>query len=268
MLLGMHYPIPDVLSPYVQDLWTTEDGVLSPAAPYRVLPGLGPVLGFQLSGRLQVQRVDGLRPLATAGITGLLSEPRYFQPTGPTASVLVRFSAFGAWALLGCAMNEIADAHVPLDELLPGIAEIEARLAEASNAGDAVKLVAAWLLEMHRRRGRAVHPELRGAIQCIASRHGREPVERVADRVGMGRRQLERLFRIQVGVSPKEFSSLARFNWVIDNLDQRRSWADVADAAGYADQAHFVRSFQRRAGAVPTEYVRDRGASRFPGDLG
>jgi AraC-like DNA-binding protein len=55
-------------------------------------------------------------------------------------------------------------------------------------------------------------------------------------------------------VRPKEFASLVRFRWVLANLERHRSWSDLALAAGYSDQAHFVRSFTRRAGMTPTQF--------------
>jgi len=71
-------------------------------------------------------------------------------------------------------------------------------------------------------------------------------------------RQLQRLFKEYVGVSPK---------WVIQRyrlLDAAErvaagsivDWADLALELGYADQAHFIRDFKRFVGRSPGEYAR------------
>jgi methylphosphotriester-DNA--protein-cysteine methyltransferase len=98
-------------------------------------------------------------------------------------------------------------------------------------------------------------------MERIIRANGGERVEDVVDAIGVGRRQLERLFRLQVGVGPKEFASLARFTWLIDQLGRQKSWADLALDAGYSDQAHFIRNFRRRTGATPVEFGRGGGSS-------
>jgi len=74
--------------------------------------------------------------------------------------------------------------------------------------------------------------------------------------VNVSKRQMERLLKTQVGLGPKQFAELARFAGLLKRLSGRRSWADLAFEAGFADQSHFVRSFTQFAGIPPTEYVR------------
>ena len=88
----------------------------------------------------------------------------------------------------------------------------------------------------------------------VAQTGGAVRIESMARELGIGRRQLERLFKLQVGVGPKEFASLARFGAALRRIDGATAWTDVAAAAGYADQAHFIRNFKRRSGLTPTEY--------------
>jgi AraC-like DNA-binding protein len=251
-------PLPSSLAAYVHEIWVDAESPeqLSPLAPYPVLPGIGAVMGFQFRGRLAVRRGDSTEPLAVAGVTGLQSEVRWFVPREVPRSVLVRFTPIGAYALLGTPMCEVTDRHVPLTALSPAASQLERRIDGAS-PDEAAAAVGGWLLALAERRGRRdAHADLVRALGMIAATYGAVPIERVADRVGVGRRQLERLFREQVGVSPKAFASASQFNWTVHHLGGRRSWADVAAEAGYADQAHFIRSFKRRAGVTPGEYVR------------
>lgn len=116
-----------------------------------------------------------------------------------------------------------------------------------------------WLLARMTRRTREVHPDVIAAVNRIAAARGNERVEAVADRIGTGRRRLERLFRLQIGVGPKELGSLVRFGAVVRDLG-RKSWADTALDAGYADQAHFIRDFKARAGLTPAQFERQRAS--------
>jgi len=242
----------DALAPFVRSITVSR----APATPtfYPILPDLHPVLGFQFRGRLSVQRESGIERLATIGISGLQSGAKCFLPDAQTATVLVRCTPYGAYRLLGCSMDALANEHVALRDLAPHLRELEERLAESS-ADVAQELVRAWLAKQLERTRREVHRDTIAAAQRIERSGGREPIERVAGAVGVGRRQLERLFRTQIGIGPKELASIARFRWVLQRLDRRRSWADLAAAAGYADQPHFVRSFVRRTGMTPEQYA-------------
>jgi AraC-like DNA-binding protein len=94
--------------------------------------------------------------------------------------------------------------------------------------------------------------------QRIADDRGITRVDQLAREFSTGVRQLQRLFKEYVGVSPK---------WVIQRyrlLDAAErvaagtivNWADLALELGYADQAHFIRDFKRLVGRSPAEYAR------------
>lgn len=74
----------------------------------------------------------------------------------------------------------------------------------------------------------------------------------LADEAGVGLRTLQRRFMEHVGVSPKQHLRWLRFERARQLLlrSDRRS-VEIAMAAGYSDQAHFVREFRRFAGVTP-----------------
>ena len=85
-------------------------------------------------------------------------------------------------------------------------------------------------------------------------------VDQIALRFAMTTRQIQRLFREYVGVTPK---------WVIKRYRlieaaERIAAGDVADFAtlaldlGYADQAHFIRDFKQIIGRAPAAFARSR----------
>jgi AraC-like DNA-binding protein len=90
-------------------------------------------------------------------------------------------------------------------------------------------------------------------------------ITRVVDQIVLSHQQLIRLFRQEVGMTPKRFVRVRRFQKVLERLgrENHANWAEIARACGYADQAHLSREFQEFAGVSPTAYLRDRDA-RFP----
>src|SRR5690606_36426432 len=67
---------------------------------------------------------------------------------------------------------------------------------------------------------------------------------------------LERYFFSQVGLSPKRYARICRFNTVKSIVDQDPSsnWPDIAFDMGYYDQSHFIKEFKEFSGKTPTEY--------------
>ena len=69
-------------------------------------------------------------------------------------------------------------------------------------------------------------------------------------------KQLERDFKKHVGISPKEFVNIVRFQSVIKLIKQNqlgRSLLDIAYENGYYDHAHLTNSIKRYTGQVPSQ---------------
>jgi len=79
-------------------------------------------------------------------------------------------------------------------------------------------------------------------------------VARVAAHLGVSSRQLERRFQRCVGLSPKFFARLRRFQRVFPELEHE-GWVGAAAACGYYDQAHLIRDFRAFAGEPPAALV-------------
>ena len=258
-------PIHPALAEHVEGIWVQHDAPAVRAAPrtpppqpYTVLPTPFPVVGFQYRGRLSVLRDGGLRLLGRGGITGLQSVARRFQGSHDTRSVLVVLKPHAPFTLFGCAAHELTDQHVSLDDLLPSRSarDVEERVADGNLLPSLGRVVESFLLDCLNRSQRVAHPAvIKGAKEILAA-CGSVPIESLASCLAISRRQLERLFVAQIGVAPKEFASLVRFDLGVREHPRRRSWSALAHDAGYADQAHFIRSFSRRAGMTPAQYAR------------
>jgi AraC-like DNA-binding protein len=105
-------------------------------------------------------------------------------------------------------------------------------------------------------------------VALLRGARGTVGVREVAAALGVGQRRLQRAFDRSVGLSPKVLGRVLRFRQAIRQLDasgDRRpvSWAALAVAAGYADQAHLIREFKTLAGVTPAGYLRERQAVGF-----
>jgi len=85
-------------------------------------------------------------------------------------------------------------------------------------------------------------------------------VAEVADLVGLSHRRLIEIFTGHVGVTPKVFARLQRFQRAVVIVQQARSvdWAELAIGCGYYDQSHMIRDFSEFAGLSPADLLRHR----------
>lgn len=81
-------------------------------------------------------------------------------------------------------------------------------------------------------------------------------VEHMSERTGLPIRQLQRLFRKYVGVTPKWVIKRFRLQEAAQRLetDETAQWAELAVQLGYFDQAHFINDFKSVLGESPAAY--------------
>lgn len=212
-----------------------------------VLPGASAVLGIQYRGR--VRAPEGL--LSLAGVTGLQHGPRRYEYEPRTASVLVLFTPQGA-ACLGAPASQLAGHSVPLDLLLTGsrVRELTERVAEAPTGEARVALVQQFLLALPFASDRLVAR----AVDRL-SEPAPVAVAQLANELGVSERQLERRFLARVGITPKRFATLRRFERALAMAESAGSLGRLAQEAGYYDQSHFIREFRSYAGAAPSQLL-------------
>ena len=155
-------------------------------------------------------------------------------------------------AVLGVPASAIAGGIVALEDLWGDAAtrRLFDRLGDARNTVDAAAILESAIAERLAAEGRHARAEL---ALAAADRLLSANVHAVAVDLGVSERHLRRVFRERVGMSPKTFAKLARFHRALRAArgDARASWASIAAATGYYDQAHLIAEFRAIAGVTP-----------------
>jgi AraC-like DNA-binding protein len=203
---------------------------------------------------------------ATAGIPvpllcGPQSESFVIDTTSQTAIMGVHFRAGGAFPFFTVPAGELQNARLCLDALWAGRAsELQERLLEAPSRRARLQTLKRFLLAQAV-RPLAHHPAVAFALKAFQD--VRPPsVAAVVERTGWSQRRFIEVFRDEVGLTPKLFCRVVRFQQVVQKIHRQRQvdWADVAADCGYYDQAHFIHDFQAFSGFSPTTYLRARNA--------
>ena len=174
---------------------------------------------------------------------------------GGQRGVQVDLTATGARRLIGMPMSEIAGRIVALRDLLPAVdRNLADRLDAATDWASRLDLVEAILLR--RILGARVDTaRVDWAVARIESSGGTLDVGSLALELGHSHKHLIALFHDQVGIAPKRFANLVRFERVMRaaRANTALRWAELAMTHGYSDQAHLAREMRRFTGVTPTE---------------
>jgi AraC-like DNA-binding protein len=195
-----------------------------------------------------------------AFVVGNQSHASMTGVTGHQLGVQVEMTAAGALALLG-DVEDYNDAVVALDDALgrDGTRILE-QLADAPTWESRLDLLdgafAAFDLP-------TLAPQVRWLRRQLVASQGQARVEPLMDETGWSRRHVTERFRRQLGITPKAYARLLRFQHATGLIMEDRpgrSLADVAMAAGYYDQSHLTRDFAALAGMTPRTYAADAEA--------
>jgi AraC-like DNA-binding protein len=245
MIYRRYTPRPP-LSDFIELLWLFDKPVPSHGSE-RVLP----------TGTVEL--VINLGDSRTSGFEAVVAGPhsRFFvMDTGQPSSVIgAHFRPGGASAFLGLPVDELHNRHAPLEALWGRrVAELRERLLAVEGVEARLLLLERLLVsQIDRRHSR--HAAVSHALAAFG--RGQHRIADVVEETGLSPRRFIRLFSDEVGLTPKSFCCIRRFQRTVGLLHRAHDvdWADTAVACGYYDQSHMIHDFQAFAGLKPTVYL-------------
>ena len=195
-----------------------------------------------------------------AFVVGNQSHASITGVAGHQLGVQVELSPVGALSLLG-DVEAYNDTVVPLDDALgrQGTRLIE-QLADAPSWEARLDVLDVSFGATERP---ALSPEVAWLRRQLVASQGQARVEALMDETGWSRRHVTNSFRRQLGIAPKAYARLLRFQHATALLMEHprgRTLADIAMATGYYDQSHLTRDFAAFAGMTPGSYAADADA--------
>ena len=87
---------------------------------------------------------------------------------------------------------------------------------------------------------------------------GHVPIQKMAYDANMSLKSFERHFTQQVGITPKSFYCITRFNHALKLKfrNPERDWTSIGNQAGYFDQMHLIKDFKKFAEDTPSSFIR------------
>ena len=246
-----------LLAPFVGRLWLSGSAPGWPAAREHILPTGQMHLVFRLEGpglRVFQDGADLVGQRYPGPVIGGARSRFYIKEAGvAVVTIGAELLPGAAQALFGVSAEDLAGGHTSLSALWGAHSDsVLNQLAEAGEADAQLalldKLLCARLPSL-----RGLHPRVAHSLTQfrLDARIGA-----MVERSAYSHRAFNALFKEAVGLTPKRYARLLRFQHMLERLRSASgvSLSDLALAAGYSDQAHMNREFREFAGVTPLQY--------------
>ena len=179
------------------------------------------------------------------------------QFTGPSfVNVHIVFQPTAVFRLTGVPAHELTHQH--LDATLIFHKDIRMtleQLQEAKSYTEMLTIIERFSFELVRQSRKDKLP-LDAVSQHMIRYGGNVSLDGLANDACLSTRQFERKFYEDVGVNPKNYSRIIRFNraYNLKNAYPERDWLGIAIECGYHDYQHLVKDYKEFAGVAPNEF--------------
>jgi AraC-like DNA-binding protein len=256
-ILKFYKPKPP-LSKFVDCLWLHE-GFETQHFSERILPTGTLELAINLR-RNELRFYEGEDSQNCLRVSGAVVSGAFghgFTPVEETLIIGVHFKPGGAFPFLGLPAGELADTHIDLETLWGSAAHrLRERLCEARTSIERFQLLQQALLNRLCDRVEK-HYAVSAALEMFGTKPAGPKVREAAKSLGLSERRFIQVFKAEVGITPKLFSRIQRFQQTRFLMRQSFSpnWAALAVDLGYFDQSHLIREFLEFSGFTPSGYL-------------
>ena len=245
------------LQPYVSRYWLWEK---EPVLP-KIFSGTGTELMFHYGDLLLGTNQAG--KMFTLPQCYIMS-PRFtcydLNPGNQLGFISIRFRAGAFRHFCKTPSTELVDSFVDIEDLWGSSGrEFSQQVLEAGNLQQRIAIIEKFLMAFLTKYYKKEQP-LDQAVKTLLYDYKRVNLHDISQNLFLSQRQMERKFRNAVGVSPKAFQRISRFEAVMKNLllHRSRKYLAVVLDHGYYDQSHFLKEFINCMGEYPASFLQEK----------
>jgi AraC-like DNA-binding protein len=243
------------LAPYVEQLQGYVERASSPVSR-REFGGVQIVVILEFEPVLRVYESGSSTRYATYSggfVAGLDDQYSLTEHAGRQAGIQLNLHPLGARRLFGVPLRELRGRTLAFADLMPAQKHLSEELAELPSWDARFDRLERFLCE-RLRDAPEYDRTIRWALERITADGGKVDLDQLARELGYSHKHVIARFHDQVGVPPKLWARLVRFERVRREIAREgapRSWAELALACGYYDQAHLARDVRQFTGETP-----------------
>jgi AraC-like DNA-binding protein len=192
-------------------------------------------------------------------LLGQITEQFYIEPTGYVNTFAIRFYPYGFANFVNVPLNELVNKETPLTELFGDkkTEPLSRKIIQAKTTDERIDIAEKFLVDILNDKV-TIDNIVKSTIDTMLLSKGRKPLISILNDATK-RRQLERNFIKQIGLSPKQLSKVIRLQTTLHMLlsQKTKTLIDIAYENEYYDQAHFIKDFKEFTGITPKEFLTD-----------
>ncbi|MGJ4788628.1 AraC family transcriptional regulator [Leptospira koniambonensis] len=222
----------------------------------KILPGSSLVISFRINGKIfhKEENIETLLPMS--GITGLRRVPRLIEYSEKASTLLVIFKECGAASFFKEPVHNLFEMNLSLDHLISPkkVSETEEKLFQTKTNPEKISIIEKFLIKewIENKQDNLIID----SIRKIRRYKGNLKITDLLKGMPISRDSYEKRFREIIGTSPKQFANLVRMRNIIDSYSSKINLTEIAQNAGYFDQAHFIKDFKTFTGETPKQFFK------------
>lgn len=249
------------LESVVKCYWTLEVPAGASAQRQRIIPD-GCIEMIFILGEDVKRYTNGdkfiIQPRAM--VLGQITEPFVVEPMGFVNSFAIRFYPYGFASFSPWPLKDLANKETPISFLFGENVskELEKNIVQAKDTEERIVTIENFLLSQLKNKS-TIDNIVRTTVETIFLTGGSASINAILKDDASKRRQLERNFRKQIGISPKQLGKVIRLQTALQMLISQESenFTRIAYESEYYDQAHFIKDFKEFTGITPKEFLAD-----------
>lgn len=176
----------------------------------------------------------------------------------------IKFKSTGAYPILGIPMHNLRNAVVDADLIFgKEIVSLREQILNTQSADLKIRLVEKWLYQRLRLDDPVSAAVAQFAVDATLTNPSGLDMKSIAGKSGYTQQHFISIFKKYVGVSPKQFERVVRFNQILKRVNSTEAvdidWSGLAFEVGYYDQSHLIKDFKRFSGFSPNMYLSKAG---------
>jgi AraC-like DNA-binding protein len=257
--MSIHFAAPsNELAPYIKRYWAIENTLdKGESCVQRIIPtGLTELLLY-FTSRPKVLTNNKYLSDNTA-LYGHQNDFYDMEIKGDLSVFSIVFQPQGLMQFFKFPLHEICNQNVPLKYIIGQAGrDLEEKMSETATFHQKVKIVETCLLNLLKTNlADFEFRRINHIAELIKRTCGNININQMASEACLCRKQFERIFAEHIGISPKQYLKIIRFQFALFQKQKNfnMSMLDLSYECGYYDQSHFINDFKSLSGLTPRQY--------------
>lgn len=232
--------------------------------PIRTIPDLGVEFYLILDGAIKLETERKSENFHRSYVRGLVDGFGEFKPNSDFVMIGIRCMPWVAKDLFKVPVSEIYNSRIDLDLFNSEINSLHPQSLKEEDIDIMISKLQKLIIEKSDELT-TEEAYIKFALTMILNSKGNIRIEKISKELNISSRHLRRVFKQELGCSPKEIGMRMKVREAISYYAEHEdiTLSQLAYKSGYVDQSHFIRDFQSVVGLSPYQYFSSFEHSKF-----